>query len=304
MIIVIGSFDGFHTGHQALFNEAAVLAEELGVEWRVLTFSPHPQLLFPGRDKRLLFTEKERESIAKYLSIPGVIKIPFTEKVAGMDPEEFVNNIEKEYIIHGIVVGKNFRFGYKRQGNVDCLALMADRKGWAFRSVDILKQDGNPVSSTMIRGLVGCGLMENALKLLGYPFFIRNKVVAGDRRGRLLGYPTANIDVPDHKVIPPDGVYACSVIFENKIFPAAVNIGFNPTFFDVSSVRIEAHLIDFDEDLYGKDINVVFWKKIRGEISFNNLKDLSLQIGIDADEALEISKEKVKTCINLQNLST
>jgi len=303
MIIVIGSFDGFHTGHQTLFKEAAILARELGVEWRVLTFSPHPQLLFPVEDKRLLFTEKERESIAKYLSIPGIIKIPFTEKVAGMDPEEFVNNIEKEYRIHGIVVGKNFRFGHKRQGNVDYLALMADRKGWAFRSVDILKQDGNPVSSTMIRGLVSCGLMENALKLLGYPFFIRNSVVAGERRGRLLGYPTANIDVPDQKVIPPDGVYACSVIFKGKIFPAALNIGFNPTFFDVSSVRIEAHLIGFDDNLYGKEINIVFWKKIRGEISFNNIEDLSLQIGMDADEALKISNENVKNCINLQNLS-
>ncbi|SRR6056297_148555 len=307
MIVVAGSFDGFHLGHQKLFEEAASLSLQTSESWSVLTFYPHPRFLLSGNDKRLLFNDSERKKISKYLQVPKIIELPFNIQVANMEPEEFISYLSDKYTITGIVVGSNFRFGKNRVGNLEYLHFIAREKGWYLKIVEMFEKKGTPISSSMIRGLISCGSISQARNLLGYPYFINGKVISGDKRGRTVGFPTANLDKQDFKVMPPDGVYACAAIFNGNIYPAAVNIGFNPTFLNVSSIRIECHILDFSGDLYDQYLTIAFLEKIRGEITFSNASELSIQIRKDTEDTRSIffthisnfySKEELEHLVN------
>jgi len=285
MIAVLGSFDGFHKGHQSLFSEADKLAEADHSRWGVVTFSPHPQLFFSPNKVKLLFTELEKDILAQYLEIPQIIRIPFTEEVANLSPESFLEHIHKQFNITGIVVGNNFRFGKGRVGTIDFLRNYCRKTGLAFSCVPTMSIGNTTVSSTMIRGFISCGEVNRAKELLGYFFFMTGKVAAGNRRGRKLGYPTANLCGEPHKVIPAEGVYAGAVLAEGEWKAAAVNVGYNPTFGDIEKIRVEAHMLDFHEDIYSKKIHVVFFEKIRGELTFKSASELERQIAEDSGKA-------------------
>lgn len=294
MIVVLGSFDGFHKGHQTLFREAKNMAIRKRTNWCLITFTPHPQILFSSENARLLFLEKEKRIISRYLGIPNIISIPFDKTLASLAPEAFLEQITARYSISGIVVGDNFKFGRQRTGNIDFLNSYAVRNNITFSHVPPLQVSGNTISSTMIRGLVSCGEVEKVSELLGYDFFISSKVIEGDKRGRRLGYPTANLYRDPHKVVPAEGVYAAVVFNDGKWWPSAVNIGYNPTFGSFEKIRIEAHLLDYMGDLYGKTIHLAFLQKIRGELAFKEIQFLKQQIQEDKELTRQIYEKKMQ----------
>ncbi|MBN1332284.1 MAG: riboflavin biosynthesis protein RibF, partial [Synergistales bacterium] len=186
------------------------------------------------------------------------------------------------------IVGENFRFGKQRTGNIEYLEYLCRQRGWIFRSLPLIEEKGFPISSTTIRGNISCGNVTKAKELLGYPFFISNRVLHGDKRGRRLGFPTVNILRDPHKVVPSDGVYSGIVVFDRTYRPAAINIGLNPTFSETDSLRIEAHLLDFEGDLYDRDVHLLFLERIRGELSFHSVDDLKYQIREDTEIVREV----------------
>lgn len=288
MIQVIGAFDGFHKGHQLLLKEAARLSREQNDQWGVVTFSPHPQFIFNPRRLFLLFSEEEKKIIVSALDIPHILRVPFDERFASLSPFEFLDFLESKVHLTGIVVGENFRFGAGRKGNISLLREYCHNNRLFFSPVPTLEIDGLAVSSTVVRGEVLSGRMQMAKYLLGYPFFMYQEIIPGHRRGRELGFPTANMNIPSHKIIPPSGVYAATVIVDGKCYPGALNIGSNPTFPDVKSLRIEVHIAGFYGDLYYKKILVFVEEYLRGERRFPNRQALSTQLASDTELSVKL----------------
>jgi len=281
MIAVIGAFDGFHKGHQTLFSKAREMSINSGMNWKVLTFSPHPQQFFSGNAPSLLFVEHEKDLLRHYFKIPEICYLKFDEKMMNLSPESFVDKLEREYEVSSIIVGENFRFGKDRRGTIGYLEYLCRKKGWPFRVLPLLQEEGHVISSSSIRGMISCGQVENARNMLGYPFFISQRVIHGDKRGRSLGYPTANIMREHGKVVPADGVYSGLVKVGKEFWPSAINIGVNPTFSLGDCIRIEAHLIRFCGDLYDNHVQVFFLNRLRGELAFHSVEALTNQIKED-----------------------
>ncbi len=232
MILILGAFDGFHLGHRRLLETAASMAGRHSPEnaggWGVVTFSPHPGNVIKGREIPVLFTEPERDILARFLHIPGTVKIPFTPETALMSPPEFLVYLEELLPVTGIVVGKDFRFGRNREGDTAFLRKWSQTKGWLFEEAEPLSIDGEKVGSSSIRSHVAHGSVALARRLLGYPFFFEGTVVPGDGRGAKLGFPTANVHYPPEKVMPRRGVYCVSVFVDSRWMPGALNVGVNP----------------------------------------------------------------------------
>lgn len=285
MIAALGAFDGFHLGHARLFETAKERALEKGDDWGVVTFRPHPQSLFCGTSFHYLFTEPEREALGKYHGIPRFERIPFTRGLADMRPSDFLDWIAGNYGISGLVVGDNFRFGRGRTGNCDFLLEEGKARDWSIDILPPVKVGQESVSSTLIRQKVSMGETGKAEPLLGHPFFLSGVVVKGDQRGRSLGFPTANLAVSPEKLVPMRGVYAAASLVEGKWEASALNIGFNPTFSGIRALRVEAHLIGFEGDLYGKTLTVLLLDHLRGELQFPSVQDLVIRMHEDISEA-------------------
>ncbi len=285
MILVLGAFDGFHRGHQSLFQAASALARERNDTWGMCTFSPHPGLVLYPAGCRLLFDEEEKSAIVRYLQIPNVIRISFDLALAALDPQSFLKNLFSLRGISGLVVGENFHFGAGKTGDSKLLQESCERQGVLFRVLPRICIHNRPVSSSAIRRLVFGGNLEGAREWLGYPFFLLGPVVRGNGRGRTLGYPTANISLPHWKVLPPEGVYAAYALIRGtrEVRLCALSIGMNPTFDDVGERRIEAHILEFDESFYGKEMVVAPFRHLRGSVRFSGSDDLKRQIGSDIE---------------------
>ena len=286
MIVVLGAFDGFHKGHALLFERARTLAElhssaSAFEDWAVVTFSPHPDSVLK-KSSVFLFTEEERTGVARFFNVPHVVKIPFDEALSQTPPEAFIELLETFLPLTGIVVGSDFRFGRKRMGDASFLREMALHKKWIFEMVDTLVVDGAKVGSSDIKQSVATGDVLHAKALLGYPFFFRGNVVAGDGRGRAIGFPTANIDYPEEKIVPERGVYAASVLVGGEWRPGALNIGYNPTFVESSrKIRFETFVLDLDESLYGRTLTVFLESYLRPEAKFDSVQALIRQMELD-----------------------
>jgi len=300
MIVVLGAFDGFHKGHQALFDSASKMALHLEDSWGVVTFSPHPQAVLSSDGFSFLFTEREREILARFFGIPELIRIQFTRKLAEMEPDDFVCFLEERFFIRGLVVGEDFRFGRLRKGNASMLKKLAHARGWHTSIVPQVSFGGKKISSSQIRELVSLGDVWTAGDMLGYPFFLNGAVSHGEGRGKVLGFPTANIVPCAGKILPDRGVYAGAAAVEGEVFPAAINIGFNPTFEGIRSLRVEAHIIGFKGDIYEKKITLFFLKKIRQESKFLKVEGLVEQIQQDIKAANNCweREERFKSTIN------
>jgi len=284
MIAAIGAFDGFHKGHCKLFSRAREMAEEKKDSWGVITFSPHPQSILAEGPFPLLFTEKEKDFLVRKLEIPELIRLPFNRGLAELSPEEFVDCLERTYFLQGVVVGRDFRFGRARSGDAALLCRLGERKGWDVSVVDPVIVGDEKVSSSAVRRMVTTGDVTAAGEMLGYPFFVTGNVVHGDGRGRKLGYPTANLHVPSEKVVPDRGVYSGAVLCDAELFPSAVNIGYNPTFEGQRPLRVEAHILGYEKDLYGKQIVLFFFNRIRKEMRFSGTEELLARIEADLSE--------------------
>ncbi len=271
--VAIGTFDGVHVGHRAVIKGADT----------VLTFEPHPlEVLHPAAAPKLLMPFVVKRDVLDGLGVEELIVIPFDHDFTKITAEGFIEDILISRLgAEEVSVGDNFRFGAKAKGTPEMLAL---RPEFETRVEPLVEVDGEIVSSTRIRALVTAGDLEQARRCLGVPFMIEGTVIAGDQRGRELGFPTANIVPDDRLVIPGHGVFAA---FANGL-PAAVNIGVRPTFETGRGVLIETHLIDQEVDLYGRELRVAFVERLRGERRFNSAEDLIEQMERDVEATKRI----------------
>ena len=271
--VAIGTFDGVHLGHQAVIDEADT----------VLTFDPHPMsVIHAEAAPKLIMPFQVKRDVIDGLGVQELVVIPFDREFSAIPAEEFISKILIEQLgAKKVSVGENFRFGAKAKGDPKMLAAQEE---FETRVVPLVEVDGETVSSTRIRALVAAGDMDGARHCLGAPFMLEGEVVEGDQRGRELGFPTANLVPDDTLIIPGHGVYAA---FANGQ-PAAVNVGVRPTFETGRGVLIEAYLIDFDGDLYGKNLRVAFVRRLRGERRFPSTDELIAAMHRDVAEAKDV----------------
>ncbi len=282
MFITIGAFDGFHRGHAQLLRICREKSELN--DWAVITFSPHPAE-FMRRKYIALFSEREREFMRTVLEIPKLYQIRFDDYVMNLSPEKFWDALSRKFEITGVVVGSDFRFGFKRQGDATCLrnlALASKIPSENIYTIPLLRTCAKKFSSSDVREKILNGEVHDASEILGYHWFMFGRVIHGNARGRNLGFPTANLDTNELGTIPSDGVYSVAVNLGGEIFPGLASIGKNPTFHDVNETRIEIFLLNFTGDLYGREIPVFFLDKIRGIKTFENADALKTQIQSDA----------------------
>ncbi|MFM8518816.1 MAG: bifunctional riboflavin kinase/FAD synthetase [Solirubrobacterales bacterium] len=271
--VAIGTFDGVHLGHRDVIE---------GFE-TVLTFEPHPlEVLKPEAAPKLLMPFEVKRDVLEGTGVREIVVIPFDRDFTQTTPEEFIERILVERLgAKSVSVGQNFRFGARAAGTPE---MLAEREEFETRVVPLVEVDGETVSSTRIRALVASGEMGAAMDCLGSPFMMQGTVVEGDGRGRELGFPTANL-VPDARLATPGhGVYAAFA--DGR--PAAVNVGVRPTFDSGRGVLVEAHLIDVDEDLYGKELRVAFVERLRGERVYPGAEELIDQMKIDVEDARRV----------------
>jgi riboflavin kinase/FMN adenylyltransferase len=276
--VAIGTFDGVHLGHREVIAGAET----------VVTFDPHPQsVVAPGTQPKLLTTLERKAELVATLGIDELVVIPFDGDFAGRSAQDFVDHVLVERVAATHVsVGENFRFGHKAQGDAQ---LLGDDPRFETRVVPLLEVDGEVVSSSHIRGLVSGGAVQYADQLLGAPFAVDGEVQHGDKRGRTLGYPTANLIPRPGFVVPGHGVYASRVqLADGTLVPAATNVGVRPQFVTGRGELIEAYLIDWSGDLYGEKIRIEFLRRLRGERRFDSVDALVAQMGRDVDETRTI----------------
>jgi len=293
--VALGNFDGVHRGHVKLFEAARAAATTLGGESVVLTFDPHPaQVLAPSLAPRLITSRERKLELIAGCGIDVCIVEPFTEKLAALSAEEFLQRVLVDVIgARHVVVGYDFTYGKDRVGTADALRGFGQEHGFATDIIAKIAVKGVTASSTKVRNFVAAGKLEGARMLLGRNFDYDGEVVMGAGRGRTIGIPTANINVgvqPGAMLLPPGGVYAVRVqILDDEktadVQVGVANIGFNPTFVSDGDLSLEVHLLDFDGDLVGRRLRVRFVERLRGERRFENAEALVTQIRRDIDTA-------------------
>ena len=294
-VLTLGNFDGVHRGHQAILKLVIDRARVLGGESILYTFEPHPRRVLQAEsDLRLLDTFEQKVETLEKLGLDAVIAEPFDLEFARVDPERFIGH----YIHEGIrpvevYVGYDFHFGRDREGSMRMLTERAPYLGFSVTVVPEVQVEGRDVNSTRIRELLAAGEVEEASLLLGRPFCARGEVIEGARRGRTIGFPTANL-APETEILPAPGVYVghlrCldgGAPAEGKSLPVVTNVGFRPTFRDGRELVAEAHIIDFSGDLYGVEIDLTFEGRLRAEERFESVDALRRQIARDVEEARE-----------------
>jgi riboflavin kinase/FMN adenylyltransferase len=306
-VVTIGVFDGVHLGHQRIVTRAAAVARELGLPLVVVTFDPHPaEVIRPGSHPKLLCSLRRRAQLLGELGAAAVCVLEFTPEFSRLGPDEFVRAVLADRLhARRIVVGENFRFGYRAAGDLALLAELGEKYDFRAEGVPLLGQDGVTMSSSAIRDRLAAGDVAGAARGLGRPHRVEGVVVRGHQRGRALGFPTANLETAEHTAIPADGVYAGWLASldaggqetgrgrergapgagEARRWPAAISVGTNPTF-DGQHRVVEAYALDRDDlDLYGVHVAVDFAARLRGMARFGSVDELIAQMGLDVDEA-------------------
>ena len=285
-VLTIGNFDGVHRGHLALFEKVKERARAIGGQSAVMTFEPHPiRVMKPGNGPLLITPTRQKLELIGKAGIDVLFCIPFTREFAAVSAEDFVKDILVGRIgIKEIVVGYDYAFGRNREGNIPLLREMGEKLGFLVHLVGPIHIDQTPVSSTSIRRLVQEGKLSEAKTLLGRDYQVEGTVVKGHQRGgRLLGFPTANLK-PEDELLPKTGVYAVTVMIDEKTYQGVTNVGYNPTFHD-KALSVETHVLDYSGDLVGKKIRINFLSRLRGERSFQDIRELSEQIARDIEDA-------------------
>ncbi len=286
-ITTLGVYDGLHLGHQLIMKTVVERAKATGFTPTVITFSPHPrQVLDPVGAPPLLQTFEQKMEGLQILGIEQVIVIEFTKELASTRAEEFTKQILLDYLdSREVYLGKGFVFGYRREGNIEKLRKFAEKYGFLTDEVPEVSLRGNRISSTAVRDLLLAGRVNLARRMLGRPYGVEGIVSEGRKLGRELHFPTANLQ-PVNAVLPANGVYVTLALVNNVWYRSVSNIGFRPTVTDERVRMVEAHLLDFDQNLYGKKVRLRFLHRIRDEKKFDSLAQLKAQIGADRDRAL------------------
>jgi riboflavin kinase/FMN adenylyltransferase len=285
-VLTLGNFDGVHRGHQAIIARARVEADARGGSVVALTFHPHPMaVLVPGRAPAMIQSLHDRLETLRALGVDVAVVQRFTSAFAALAPDAFVEAflLPKIELLH-VVVGYNVNFGRARAGSADTLATLGARLGFGVDQVGPVRVGDEAVSSSGIRRAIGAGDVALAERLLGRPLRLRGRVVTGERRGRTLGFPTANLHVRPGVLLPADGVYAVHARVDGAALPAVLNVGIRPTFGELRRT-IEAHVLDWSGDLYGRWLELDFVARLRGEQRFDGPATLVAQIGADVAAA-------------------
>jgi riboflavin kinase / FMN adenylyltransferase len=284
-VVALGVFDGVHLGHRAILATAVSTARGLAVSPVACTFDRHPmEVLQPDRAPTPITTLAERLDLIAATGIETSLVLPFTRALASIEPEAFVRDVLAGRLrAREVVVGFNHRFGRGARGDTALLGALGRELGFRTDVVPPLSIDGVPVSSTEIRSALQAGDIERAAAFLGRPYRIWGTVVRGAGRGHALGFPTANL-LPDRALLVPVGVYACRAWLDSRSLPAVVNIGRRPTFGE-TSLAVEAHILDFEEDLYGGSMGLDFVARLRDERKFPSIEALKSRIAMDVAEA-------------------
>jgi riboflavin kinase/FMN adenylyltransferase len=288
--MAIGYFDGLHKGHQVLVNEVLDYSKKHNMKSAVLTFSPNPAYILGKTDEDTLITPIAfKENLLEDIGVDYLFVVEFSERVLSMDPEEFVEEFITVLNVKHLVFGSDWRYGHKGLGNSETIKQYHNL--FSTKSVELLKHNGEKISSSSIRELIKDGSMESVSDLLTRDYCIKGEVIHGMQRGRTIGFPTANVLVEHEYVMPALGVYIGEVNVYGKWYRAMINIGFNPTFNLRNKMSIEAHILDFDQDIYGENIRVCLKKKIREEKKFSSIDELVNQLNQDLDDTKAYFKE-------------
>lgn len=289
-VATVGVFDGVHLGHLEIISRLVSIAREKQCESVVITFEPHPRLVLPHHSEvRLLQTIDEKLQRFEIAGIDIVLVIPFTQEFAKISPHDFIKNVlaDRLHVSH-VITGYDHFFGQNRQGDFDMLSKMGKEFGFTVDELPMVSVSGNTVSSSSVRRALLDGDVALAASMLGYEYAITGEVVTGNRIGRNIGFPTANLKPnSQHKLIPGQGVYASLVSINGLAYKGMTNVGFRPTI-DADHLTIEVNIFDFNQDIYSQDIKLSFIERIRNEKRFASLGDLQLQLAHDKTEALRL----------------
>jgi riboflavin kinase/FMN adenylyltransferase len=284
----IGSFDGIHRGHQALLKPLIAGARAAGAASVLVTFEPHPRCLIdPDHCPPLLTTLEEKTWLLDQLGLDHVVVIPFTPQIAALSAATFMERLLRGIELRRIVVGENHRFGHGRRGDPALLRRLGARHGFTVEIAPTMLRGGELISSSRIRRLVLLGQVRAAAQLLGRDYVIRSTVEHGAKRGRQLGFPTANLLIAPNKLLPANGIYAARADLEDVTYAGALSVGFRPTF-GGSTVTVEVFILDFDADIYGRLLTVWFVQRLRGERRFATVPALQKQMARDVERARRI----------------
>ncbi len=286
-VVTLGKFDGFHIGHQMLIDHIMEL-KECGYQAVMFTFHMHPNNLLHEEEFKLIYTEEEKHEQLKKLGIDVLIAYPFTKETASMTAPQFVEEVlVKKLDVQAIVVGSDFRFGKDRQGDVALLKSLSERFGYEVYCYDKVTYHGEVVSSTRIRNEIVNSNMIEVKEMLGRPFSITGTVMHGRKLGRTLGLPTINIIPSEDKLLPKNGVYLSWTLIDGVIYQGVTNIGYKPSVSNEQILGVETYLFDFDQNVYGKEVEVMLLSFIRPEMRFGCVEELKAQMLVDIKEAKE-----------------
>jgi len=291
-VLTIGNFDGQHLGHRALVQAVVDRAQQVNGFSMVLSFDPHPvEVLRPGSTHKFLSESYEKVVFFERLGIKELVILPFTKDLASLTPDQFVDQVLRDGLgIRKLLVGANFVFGKGRSGTVKDLIEFGSEADFSVEPIAPVMMGQVVVSSTRIRKCLAAGDVAQGAQCLGRPYMLQGVVIPGEKRGSQLGWPTANLRLPGHRVLPADGVYATLTVFKGECLDSIAYIGKRPTFSDGERL-LEVHIFDKTVQLYGEDISVHFIEGVRGDMIFDNVQDLVTQMDHDGLRAREILQD-------------
>mgnify|MGYP001447374995 FL=1 len=292
LCLTIGNFDGIHKGHREIIKNLIQQTKTSNLKSAILSFTPHPKIYFNKQKNFMINSQSKKKEILKDLGLDYLIDLNFNDKFTQLSHNEFEDKILLEKLnSKRILIGKDFQYGNQRKGNIDTLKIFCEKNKIELEEIGLILNDhnSNKISSSAIRENLKSGKFELANKDLERNFSVAGKVIKGDQRGRTIGIPTANLEYPLNTITIPYGVYAVETLIEGNTYFGIVNFGIRPTF-NKDKPIVEAYLFDFDNDIYGKNIEILFHKQIRQEKKFNDIKELLNQINIDIAEAKKILK--------------
>lgn len=287
-VLTLGMFDGIHIGHQAIIRQLNEIAKKENGESVLLTFEPHPRVVLGkgADDLQLLTTLDEKKELLEKSGLNNLILHPFTKEFAALSAEDFVKELLVHQIgIHTIIIGYDHHFGKNRQGNFEQLNELSKKFGFNCIKIEEIKSENLNISSTQIRKAILNGNIKKANLGLGRNYSLTGKVIHGDKLGRRLGFPTANLETQAYKLIPGNGVYIVKVFLENEIFKGLLSIGTRPTVTNSNEKRVEVYLMDFDREIYGETLKIEVLHKIRDDMKFQSVEDLVQQMNLDKNFA-------------------
>ena len=292
LCLTIGNFDGIHKGHREIIKNLIQQTKTSNLKSAILSFTPHPKIYFNKQKNFMINSQSKKNEILEDLGLDYLIDLYFNDKFTQLSYLEFEDKILLEKLnSKRILIGKDFQYGNQRKGNIETLKVFCEKNKIELEEIGLILNDhnSNKISSSEIRDNLKAGKIELANKDLKRNFSVAGKVIKGDQRGRTIGIPTANLEYPLNTITIPYGVYAVETIIEGNTYFGIVNFGIRPTF-NKDKPIVEAYLFDFDNDIYDKDIEILFHKQIRQEKKFNDIKELLNQINIDIAEAKKILK--------------